>query len=81
MDASVAKYINQIADNMGELNTNMTEPRLYRILEDLISIVTIQERNISALEKQFEDNAENPNILHGDELNRAINARLSGNKY
>lgn len=59
MDASINVYIKNIKHNLGELNVNKTEPRLYLILEDLLSIVVIQERNISALEKELTELKEN----------------------
>jgi hypothetical protein len=55
MDVSVLEHLKQIDNLKGELNQFMTEERLYQIIEHLTGIVSIQERNISTLQKDLEN--------------------------
>lgn len=55
MYASINEYLKRIKHNLGLIDKLTIDDYTLKVINDLVSIVTIQERNISVLEKQLEN--------------------------
>jgi hypothetical protein len=62
MDASVNEYLKRIKHNLQRIDTLTVDFYAMSAIRDLVSIVEIQGRNISALEKLLDGKADR---IHG----------------
>jgi hypothetical protein len=61
MDASVIQHLKEAGDILGQSNVS---DDLYKVINHLTDAITIQERNISALQSQIENHI--PNLKKGE---------------